>query len=49
MPNPAYCVIWAQAIEYGIYRFDAADFLVGGAGTGSALTIQGSFEIGISG
>lgn len=34
---------------YGIYRFDAADFLVGGAGTTTALTLEGEGEIGISG
>jgi hypothetical protein len=34
---------------YGIMRFDAADFLVGGAGTTTALTIQGEGEIGVSG
>ena len=34
---------------YGIMRFDAADFLVGGAGTATALSIQGEGEIGVSG
>lgn len=34
---------------YGIGRFDAADFLVGGAGTATALTIEGEGEIGVSG
>lgn len=34
---------------YGLMRFDAADFLVGGAGTATALTIQGEGEIGVSG
>jgi hypothetical protein len=34
---------------YGIMRLDAADFLVGGAGTATALTIQGEGEIGMSG
>lgn len=34
---------------YGIMRFDAADFLVGGAGTTTALSIQGEGEIGMSG
>ena len=34
---------------YGIMRFDAADFLVGGAGTTLALSIQGEGEIGVSG
>lgn len=31
---------------YGIMRFDAADFLVGGAGAGTSLSIQGEGEIG---
>ncbi len=30
-------------------RFDAADFLVGGSGTATALTIEGEGEIGVSG
>lgn len=34
---------------YGIMRLDAADFLVGGAGTTTALSIQGEGEIGVSG
>lgn len=34
---------------YGIWRFDAADFLVGGAGTATALTITMDGEIGLSG
>jgi hypothetical protein len=34
---------------YGIWRFDAADFLVGGAGTVTALTITMDGEIGVSG
>lgn len=34
---------------YGAMRLDAADFLVGGAGTTTALTIQGEGEIGVSG
>lgn len=34
---------------YGALRLDAADFLVGGAGTTTALTIQGEGEIGVSG
>ena len=34
---------------YGIMRFDSADFLVGGAGTLTALSIQGEGEIGVSG
>ncbi len=32
---------------YGILTLDVADFLVGGAGTGSALTFQAEGEIGI--
>lgn len=34
---------------YGYLRLDAADFLVGGAGTATALTIQGEGEVGVSG
>lgn len=34
---------------YGLLRIDAADFLVGGAGTANALTIQGEGEIGVAG
>lgn len=34
---------------FGQMRFDSADFLVGGAGTLTALTIQGEGEIGVSG
>jgi len=34
---------------YGKMRFDAADFLVGGAGTATALSIQGEGEIGVAG
>lgn len=33
---------------YGSLRLDAADFLVGGAGTASALTFEAEGEIGIS-
>lgn len=33
---------------YGRIRIDAAEFLVGGAGTATALSIQGEGEIGIS-
>jgi len=33
---------------YGMLRLDAADFLVGGAGTTTALTIQGEGEIGVA-
>ncbi|MDD5688485.1 MAG: hypothetical protein PHE88_11720 [Elusimicrobia bacterium] len=32
---------------YGIMRFDAADFLVGGASAGTSLSIQGEGEIGL--
>lgn len=34
---------------YGYLRIDAADFLVGGAGTTTALSIQGEGEIGVAG
>lgn len=34
---------------YGILRMDAADFLVGGSGTATALTFQAEGEIGVSG
>ena len=34
---------------YGIMRFDTADFLVGGAGTATALSIQGEGEVGVAG
>jgi hypothetical protein len=34
---------------YGYLRLDTADFLVGGAGTATALTIEGEGEIGVSG
>lgn len=34
---------------YGLLRLDAADFLVGGAGTATALSIEGEGEIGVSG
>lgn len=34
---------------YGIMRLDAADFIVGGAGTATALTITFEGEIGVSG
>jgi hypothetical protein len=33
---------------YGILRIDAADFLVGGAGTGTALTLTAEGEIGVA-
>jgi len=34
---------------YGLLRLDAADFLVGGSGTATALSIQGEGEIGVAG
>jgi hypothetical protein len=34
---------------YGMLRIDASDFLVGGAGTASALSVSGEGEIGVSG
>ena len=34
---------------YGLLRIDAADFLVGGAGTATALSISGEGEIGVAG
>lgn len=34
---------------YGLLRIDAADFLVGGSNTTTALSIQGEGELGISG
>lgn len=33
---------------YGRVPLDTADFLVGGAGTGTALTIEGEGEIGVA-
>jgi hypothetical protein len=33
---------------YGLLRLDAADFLVGGSGTATALSIEGEGEIGVS-
>jgi hypothetical protein len=33
---------------YGALRMDAADFLVGGAGTTTALTIEGEGEVGVA-
>jgi hypothetical protein len=39
-----------QSIEvFGRWRFDAADFLVGGSDTATALSIEGEGEIGVSG
>lgn len=34
---------------YGLLRLDAADFLVGGSNTATALTISGEGEIGVAG
>lgn len=34
---------------YGKVRLDAADFLVGGAGAGTSLSIEGEGEIGVAG
>jgi len=34
---------------YGLLRLDATDFLVGGSGTATALTISGEGEIGVAG
>ena len=33
---------------YGLARFDAADFLVGGASAATSLSIQGEGEIGVA-
>lgn len=38
-----------QVILYGPFRFDAADFLVGGASAATTLTIHGYGEIGVAG
>lgn len=34
---------------YGMLRLDTADFLVGGAGTATALSIEGEGEVGVAG
>lgn len=34
---------------YGMLRLDSTDFLVGGSGTATALTIEGEGECGVSG
>lgn len=34
---------------YGILRLDAADFMVGGSNTATALSIEGEGEVGVSG
>jgi hypothetical protein len=33
---------------YGLWRFDTADFLVGGASAGTSLSIEGEGEIGVA-
>lgn len=33
---------------YGLLRLDVADFLVGGAGTGAALTFEAEGEVGVN-
>jgi hypothetical protein len=39
-----------QGLDYiGVWRFDSTDFLVGGSGTATALTLLPDGEIGISG
>ena len=46
----AYSVAANSAFDwYGILRLDSADFLVGGAGTTTALTFVADGEMGISG
>lgn len=46
----AYSVAANSAFDwYGILRLDAADFLVGGAGTATALTLNADGEIGLAG
>lgn len=34
---------------YGMWRFDAADFLVGGASAATSLTIEGEGYVGVAG
>jgi len=34
---------------YGLWRFDAADFLVGGASANTSLSFEGEGEIGVAG
>src|ERR1035437_8928247 len=36
-------------ILYGLLRLDAADFLVGGSNTATALSLEGEGEIGVAG
>lgn len=46
----AYSVAANSAFDwYGQLRLDVADFLVGGAGTTTALTIEAEGEVGVSG
>jgi hypothetical protein len=46
----AYSVAANSAFDwYGILRLDSADFLVGGAGTATALTFGAEGEIGLAG
>ena len=46
----AYSVPANSAVDwYGSMRLDAADFLVGGAGAATSLSIEGEGEIGVSG
>lgn len=46
----AYSVAANSAFDwYGIMRLDSADFLVGGAGTATALTFNADGEIGLAG
>lgn len=34
---------------YGLWRFDSADFLVGGASANTSLSLEGEGEIGVAG
>jgi len=57
--NAAGTEVWAQGmsvpaksfldVHYGEMRMDSADFLVGGAGTATALTLEIEAEIWVSG
>ncbi len=40
---------FVEAFSPNGWRFDSADFLVGGSGTATALSIEGEGEIGVSG
>ena len=45
----AYSVAANSAFDwYGMLRMDAADFLVGGAGTATALTFEAEGEVGLA-